>query len=254
MTADGGRLGRAVRAQGLEALVESRIAHEAAILPASGLRGTIDAMHVEVRKVKDVVIVDLSGKLLAGVGDEILRDVVNELLAEGWKKILLNLSEVTSIDSAGVGELVASLKVCERFGAKLKLLNLHERVRKSLHLSQLLPVFEVYDERARCPPTLRGEEGPLIRGPLAEATVPSRAPDSSFSASRSSRRARRRRALSRGPGSCSSASRRASRTPSTSRTRTTGAAGSSSSSSAGSSGSSRTARSFRRPSSTSRRA
>jgi len=105
-------------------------------------------MHVEVRKAKDVVIVDLQGKLLAGVGDEILRNVVNELLAEGWKKILLNLSEVTSVDSAGTGELVASLKVSERFGAKLKLLNLHERVRKSLHLADLLPVFEVYDEES----------------------------------------------------------------------------------------------------------
>ena len=103
-------------------------------------------MHVEVRKVKDVVIVDLSGKLLAGIGDEILRNVVNELLAEGWRKILLNLSSVTSIDSEGTGELVASHKICERFGATLKLLNLHERVLKSLHLSQLLPVFEVYDE------------------------------------------------------------------------------------------------------------
>jgi anti-anti-sigma factor len=119
------------------------------ILPASRLCGfavRFGPMHVEVRKAKDVVIVDLSGKLLAGVGDEILRNVVNELLAEGWKKILLNLSEVAAIDSAGTGELVASLKVSERFGAKLKLLNLHERVRKSLHLSQLLPVFEVYDE------------------------------------------------------------------------------------------------------------
>jgi anti-sigma B factor antagonist len=103
-------------------------------------------MHVEVRKTGDVVIVDLQGRLLAGVGDEILRNVVNELLAEGWRKILLNLSEVTAIDSAGMGELVASHKICERFGAKLKLLNLHERVRKSLHLFQLLPVFEVYEE------------------------------------------------------------------------------------------------------------
>lgn len=103
-------------------------------------------MHVEVRKSGEVVIVDMSGKLVAGVGDEILRNVVNELLAENWKKILLNLSAVSSLDSAGTGELVASLKVCERFGASLKLLNLNERVRKSLHLSQLLPVFEVYDD------------------------------------------------------------------------------------------------------------
>ncbi len=103
-------------------------------------------MHVEVRKSADVVIVDLQGRLLAGVGDEILRNVVNELLAEGWKKILLNLSAVTAIDSAGTGELVASLKICEKFDAKMKLLNLHERVRKSLHLSELLPVFEVFED------------------------------------------------------------------------------------------------------------
>jgi anti-anti-sigma factor len=103
-------------------------------------------MHVEVRKLGDVVIVDLQGRLLAGIGDEILRDVVNELLAEGWKKILLNLSAVNAIDSAGTGELVASLKICEKFDARLKLLNLHERVRKSLHLSELLPVFEVFDD------------------------------------------------------------------------------------------------------------
>jgi anti-sigma B factor antagonist len=105
-------------------------------------------MHVEVRKIADVVIVDLQGRLLAGVGDEILRGVVNELLAEGWKKILLNLSAVTTIDSAGTGELVASLKICEKFGASLKLLNLNERVRRSLHLSELLPVFEVFDDEA----------------------------------------------------------------------------------------------------------
>jgi anti-anti-sigma factor len=115
------------------------------ILP-SDVRGRIRAMHVEVRKIGDVVIVDLSGRLLAGIGDEILRNVVNELLAEGWKKILLNLSGVTAVDSAGTGELVASLKICVKFGASLKLLNLHERVRRSLHLSELLPIFEVFDD------------------------------------------------------------------------------------------------------------
>ena len=105
-------------------------------------------MHVEVRKSGDVVVVDLSGRLVAGVGDEILREVVNELLAEGWKKILLNLSEVASIDSAGVGELVASLKVTQRLGGALKRLNLNERVKASLHLSSLLPLFEVYADEA----------------------------------------------------------------------------------------------------------
>ena len=103
-------------------------------------------MHVTVRKAGDIVIVDMTGMLHGGLGDEILRGVVNELLAEGWKKILLNLSKVTSIDSSGVGELVQSLKVSKKFGADLKLLNLHDRVQKSLHLAKLLPVFHVHDE------------------------------------------------------------------------------------------------------------
>jgi anti-anti-sigma factor len=105
-------------------------------------------MHVTVRKSGDVVIAALRGQLHSGLGDEILRGVVNELLAEGWRKILLNLSQVHSIDSAGIGELVQSLHVCKRFGADLKLLNLHERVRHSLHLAQLLPVFHVYEDEA----------------------------------------------------------------------------------------------------------
>jgi anti-sigma B factor antagonist len=103
-------------------------------------------MHVTVRKAGDVVIVNLKGSLHCGLDGEILRGVVNELLAEGWKKILLNLSKVTSIDSSGIGELVQSLRVSKQFDADLKLLNLHDRVRKSLHLAQLLPVFHVHDE------------------------------------------------------------------------------------------------------------
>jgi len=103
-------------------------------------------MHVTVRKSEDVVIASLKGQLHGGLGDEILRGVVNELLAEGWRKILLNLSKIHSIDSAGIGELVQSLRVCRKFGAELKLLNPHDRVKKSLHLAQLLPVFHVYED------------------------------------------------------------------------------------------------------------
>ena len=103
-------------------------------------------MHVTVRKSGDIVIADLKGQLHGGLGDEILRNVVNELLAEGWRKILLNLSKINSIDSAGVGELVQSLRICRKFGAELKLLNLNERVKRSLHLAQLLPSFHVYED------------------------------------------------------------------------------------------------------------
>ncbi|MCC6132043.1 MAG: STAS domain-containing protein [Acidobacteria bacterium] len=103
-------------------------------------------MQFEVRKSSDVVIVDLEGRLVAGVGDQVLRDVVNELLAEKHRKILLNLTNVTAIDSAGVGELVGSLRTSRHLGADIKILNLHERVRKALHLSQILPLFEVFED------------------------------------------------------------------------------------------------------------
>jgi anti-anti-sigma factor len=114
-------------------------------------------MHVELRKNGDVVIVDLKGKLTAGLGDQILRDTIDELLAEGWKKILLNLSLVTFIDSAGVGELVAGLKTVKRFGAYLRVLNTSERVHSSLYIAKLLPVFEVCASESEA--LFRFEEG-----------------------------------------------------------------------------------------------
>lgn len=101
-------------------------------------------MHVAIRKAVDVVIVDLDGKLTAGLGDQILRDTVDTLLAENWKKILLNLSAVSFIDSAGVGELVAALRTARRLGSALKLLKAGERVEATLYISKLLPIFEIY--------------------------------------------------------------------------------------------------------------
>ena len=101
-------------------------------------------MHVELRKAGEVVIVDLDGKLTAGLGDQLLRDTLNQLLADRHRKILVNLSKVSFIDSAGVGELVAGLRACQREGTALKVLNSSERVNSTLYLARLLPIFEVY--------------------------------------------------------------------------------------------------------------
>ena len=103
-------------------------------------------MHVDIRQAGDVVVVDLKGKLTVGLGDQILRDTVRELLAGNWKKILLNLSDVSFMDSAGVGELVAGLRSSQKQGASLKLLNASERVHSTLYISRLLPIFELYRE------------------------------------------------------------------------------------------------------------
>lgn len=106
-------------------------------------------MHVDVRKARDVIIVDLDGDLVAGDGDDLLREVINELLAEGWKAILLNLATVDRIDSSGVGEVVAGWKLAREFGAALKLLRPGDRVRHTLHLSQILPLIEVFEDETQ---------------------------------------------------------------------------------------------------------
>lgn len=102
-------------------------------------------MEVDVRQVEDVIIVDLKGRLVAGVGDVIVREVINRLLADDWKKILLNLSEVAMIDSSGVGELVASRKISKRFGANLKLVKGEDGVEHVFRIAQILPLFSIYD-------------------------------------------------------------------------------------------------------------
>lgn len=105
-------------------------------------------MHVEIRQHGDVVVVDLKGKLTAGLGDQLLRDTLDELLARNWRKILLNLSEVSFLDSAGLGELVSGLRTAQKLGASLKLLNVGERVHSTMYLARLLPLFELHaDEK-----------------------------------------------------------------------------------------------------------
>ena len=105
-------------------------------------------MNIETRKKGDVVIVDFQGRLAIGVGDELLPTLIEQLLNEGNKKILLNLSDMDYIDSNGLGELVQSLKQSKRFGASLRLLKPQDRVRNTLRLTNLLPMFSVYESEA----------------------------------------------------------------------------------------------------------
>ena len=103
-------------------------------------------MHVEVRKKGDVVVADLNGRLVGGVGDEILREVVNELLAEGWKKILLNLSGVQVVDSAGIGELVACHKRAVEKGGAIKILKPNEKLLDLFTITKLIEIFDIFKD------------------------------------------------------------------------------------------------------------
>ena len=117
-------------------------------------------MQVDIRHVDDVIIVDLAGRMVAGVGEKILHDIMNQLVAEGWKRILLNLSGVSWIDSGGIGELVASLKMAKRFGVTVKLLRIGDRVKHVLSISQILPMLDVYESEEAAVAALRAASEP----------------------------------------------------------------------------------------------
>ena len=104
------------------------------------------SMKTSTRQVDGVTIVDCSGGITLGEGSVILRDTVRELLSKGQKKILLNLGDVTYIDSSGIGELVSAFTTVRNQGGELKLLNLTKKVRDLLQITKLYTVFEVKDD------------------------------------------------------------------------------------------------------------
>ncbi len=106
------------------------------------------SMKLTTREVSGVTVVDLSGKITLGEGGMTLRDEVHKLLAKGSKKIVLNLAEVSYIDSSGLGELVSAFTTVKNAGGELKLLNLTSKVRDLLVITKLVTVFDVKDDEA----------------------------------------------------------------------------------------------------------
>ncbi len=102
-------------------------------------------MRIEEREVGEVLILDLSGKLTIGEGDELLKDKINSLIQQGRRKLVLNLAGVPYIDSAGLGEIVRTYTTVSRQGGNLKLLNLTKRIQDLLAITKLLTVFETFD-------------------------------------------------------------------------------------------------------------
>ena len=105
-------------------------------------------MKIEARTEQDVRILTLDGRLVAGTGDVALSEAMNHAVAEGWTKILLDLSKIKRIDSAGIGELMASRKLAQRFGSEIRLLNVEGQVHHILAMGQLLPLFTIYSDPA----------------------------------------------------------------------------------------------------------
>jgi anti-sigma B factor antagonist len=100
------------------------------------------------RQVDGITILDLSGRITLGEGSVVLRDTIREVLGKGEKKILLNLGDVTYIDSSGIGELVSAFTAVRKEGGELKLLNLTKKVHDLLQITKLYTVFDVKDDEA----------------------------------------------------------------------------------------------------------
>jgi anti-sigma B factor antagonist len=105
-------------------------------------------MKTSSRKVDGVTIVDLSGRITLGEGSVVLRDTVKDISSKGDKKILLNLGDVTYIDSSGIGELVSAYTSVRNAGGELKLLNLTKKVHDLLQITKLYTVFDISDDEA----------------------------------------------------------------------------------------------------------
>ena len=103
-------------------------------------------MKTSTRQVDGVTIVDLSGRITLGEGSVILRDQIRDMVTRGDKKILLNLGDVSYIDSSGIGELVSAYTTVRNSGGELKLLNLTKKVHDLLQITKLYTVFDIKDD------------------------------------------------------------------------------------------------------------
>jgi len=96
----------------------------------------------------NVVIIDVDGKILLGEGDVEIKEIVDDLLAQGERKILLNMTKVPYIDSAGLGEMIRCFTAIRKSDGHFKLLSPNPRIKDLLNITKLLNVFDCYDNES----------------------------------------------------------------------------------------------------------
>lgn len=105
-------------------------------------------MRISERRIGEVVVLDLSGKLTLTDDPGVLKDRVSSLVYQGCRRLVLNLADVTYVDSSGLGELVACHLTAERARATIKLANAGYRIQDLLVLTKLLTIFESHRSEA----------------------------------------------------------------------------------------------------------
>jgi len=106
-------------------------------------------MKIQKRKVGDVLIIDLKGKILIGDGIDELRDAINSSIKEKETKVLLNFGDVPYLDSTGLGEVVRSYTSIKKEGGTVKIVNLTNKVKDLLSVTKLLTVFDTFEDEEK---------------------------------------------------------------------------------------------------------
>ena len=105
-------------------------------------------MQIAERSAGNVTVLDISGQITLSKGDQEFKDKINSLVHQGHKNILVNLANVTHVDSAGLGELVAGYTTVTKAGGSMKLVGLTRRLHDLLAITKLLTVFDTFDSEA----------------------------------------------------------------------------------------------------------
>jgi anti-sigma B factor antagonist len=118
-------------------------------------------MRIVERRIGDVTILQLIGRLELEDGDTLLRDTINGLVADGRVKLVLDMREVTRLDSAGIGMLVSKFLTARRNGGSLKILNPTPRTDHLMEITKLTTIFEIFDDEEAA---VRSFGGPSAAG------------------------------------------------------------------------------------------
>ena len=105
-------------------------------------------MKLSVRKAKDIIVIDVEGKIVLGDGDVEIKQTVNGLIQKGNKKVILNLAKVPYLDSAGLGEIMRCFTALRRDGGDFKLLSPNQRIIDLFSITKLLNVFDIFDNES----------------------------------------------------------------------------------------------------------
>ena len=106
-------------------------------------------MKIATHQVDGITVLDLSGRITLGEGSVQLRDAVRDLVSKGQKNIVLNLGDVSYMDSSGVGELVTAFTTVKNQGGELKLVNLTKKIEDLMTITKLVTVFDIHEDEAK---------------------------------------------------------------------------------------------------------